>query len=178
MYAAGLAQYTNEHTAVGIHPYGWGNSPDSTCCSPGEPGFDDNPRFFFLDTINDYRQTMTNAGDTDGKMWITEVGWATWSGLPGAPPDVWMGYTDECQQGNYLVRAFQLAQERDFIGPMILWNLNFAVLSGMVDNRDERAAYSLVVPLDPRERAAYWMIYDAVRPDENLPSYSRCPGPG
>jgi polysaccharide biosynthesis protein PslG len=178
MYAAGLAQYTNENTAIGAHPYGWGNPPDATCCSPGEPGFDDNPRFFFLDTIDDYREIMTNAGDNDGKMWLTEVGWATWAGLPGDPPDVWMDFTDECQQGNYLVRAFQMAQERDFMGPMILWNLNFAVLSGMVDNRDERAAYSLIVPLDPRERAAYWMIYDAVRPDENLPSYSRCPGVG
>jgi hypothetical protein len=177
MYNAGLAQYTGENVAVGVHPYGWANPPDATCC--GTRGWDDNPRFFFLDTINDYREIMTNSGDTDAKMWLTEVGWATWAGLPGEPPEPWIGFTDECQQGNYLVRAFQMSQERDFIGPFMLWNLNFAILSGMVESRDERAAYSLIVPLEPRERAAYWMLFDAIRPEiPQLDSYSRCPGAG
>jgi len=176
MYAAGLAQYTNENAAVGVHPYGWANPPDATCC--GTVGWDDNPRFFFLDTINAYRDIMVSAGDSDAKMWLTELGWATWDGFPGDPPEAWIGFTDECEQGNYLTRAFQISQGRDFIGPMMIWNLNFAILSGMVDSRDERAAYSLIVPGDPRERAAYWMLYDAVRPEENLSSYARCPGSG
>ena len=46
MYSAGLAQY--QDVAVGIHPYGWGNPPDATCCSTR--GWDDNRRFFFRDT--------------------------------------------------------------------------------------------------------------------------------
>jgi hypothetical protein len=72
-----------------------------------------------------------------------------------------------------------MSQERDFIGPFMLWNLNFAILSGMVESRDERAAYSLIVPLEPRERAAYWMLFDAIRPEiPQLDSYSRCPGAG
>ena len=175
MYSAGLAQYTDVY--VGIHPYGWGNSPDDTCCQPSQDrGWDDSRKFFFMDSMNDYREIMVRNGHGDGKMWITEFGWATWSGLPGDPPQPWMGYVDECQQANDIIRAFEIGQSLDYMGPMILWNLNFAVLAGMVDNRDERAAYSLIVPLDPRERAAYWMIYDAIRPEENLPSYSRCPG--
>jgi polysaccharide biosynthesis protein PslG len=173
MYSAGLGQYPD--VVVGVHPYGWGNPPDSTCC--GSRGWDDNRRFFFKDTLDDYRQIMVSNGASDSKMWLTEVGWATWAGLPGDPPDAWMGFTDECQQGNYLVQAFQMSQALDYLGPMFLWNLNFAVLSGMVDNRDERAGYSLIVPLEPRERAAYWMLYASVH-GQQLPSYSRCPGAG
>jgi hypothetical protein len=176
MYDAGLANYPDAY--IGVHPYSWANPPDATCCSPGEPGFDDNPRFFFMNNIQDYRDIMTRNQDETGKMWVTEFGYATWANFPGAPPDVWMGWVDECQQGNYIIRAFEIAQSTDYMGPMILWNLNFAVLSGMVENRDERAAYSLITPLNPRERAAYWMIFDAIRPEEQLQSYSRCPGPG
>ena len=64
---------------------------------------------------------------------------------------------------------------------MFLWNLNFATLLGMVSNSDERAAYSIVVPgtacqvdtqsTDTTERPLYWMLYDAVRPEENLATY-------
>ena len=174
MYASGLNNYPDAY--VGVHPYGWANPPDSSCC--GERGWDDNRRFFFKDTLDDYRKIMTTSGDDNQKMWITEFGYATWAGFPGAPPDTWMGWVDECQQGNDIIRAFQIGQSLDYMGPMILWNLNFAVLSGLVENRDERAAYSLITPLNPRERAGYWMIYDAIRPDKQLPSYSRCPGPG
>ncbi len=176
MYAAGLANYAD--VAVGAHPYGWGNPPDARCCNfDPEPGWDDDPHFFFLDNIEDYREIMVNSGHAAAQMWVTEFGWATWAALPGDPPDVWMGYTDECEQGTYLVRAFQMGQERDYMGPMILWNLNFAVLAGLVENRDERAAYSLIIPRDVRERAAFWMLYDAVRPEiPQLETYAVCPG--
>ncbi len=176
MYAAGLANYAD--VAVGAHPYGWGNPPDARCCNfDPEPGWDDDPHFFFLDNIEDYREIMVSSGHAAAQMWVTEFGWATWAALPGDPPDVWMGYTDECEQGTYLVRAFQMGQERDYMGPMILWNLNFAVLAGLVENRDERAAYSLIIPRDVRERAAFWMLYDAVRPEiPQLETYAVCPG--
>jgi hypothetical protein len=177
MYSAGLAQYTDAY--VGIHPYGWGNAPDDTCCHMSEDrGWDDNRKFFFMDNVQDYRDIMVQSGDSQGKMWVTEFGWATWAGFPGDPPQTWMSYVDECQQGNYIIDAFQIGQSLDYMGPMILWNLNFAVLAGMVENRDERAAYSLITPLNPRERAGYWMIYDAIHTDKQLTSYSRCPGPG
>jgi hypothetical protein len=68
----------------------------------------------------------------------------------------------------------------DFMGPMILWNLNVAS-KGTISNRDEQAAYSITFPgnscvfnidsPDLTERPLYWMIYDAVRPDEQLTSY-------
>lgn len=174
MYAAGLAQYAD--AAVGIHPYGWWHPPTATCCSDDPRGWNNDPHFFFSDNIRDFRQVMESAGHSAAQMWITEVGYATWEYLPGDPPQTWMAYINECQQGNYTVEAFQYVQSLPYMGPMILWNLNWAMLSGMVENRDERAAYSLIVPLPIRERAAYWMLYDAIRPDEQLADYARCGG--
>ncbi|MBI5669342.1 MAG: cellulase family glycosylhydrolase [Chloroflexi bacterium] len=177
MYAAGLANYRD--VAVGIHPYGWGNPPDARCCQPDpEPGWDDDPHFFFLDNIEDYREIMVESGHSSAQLWATEFGWASWTALAGEAPEPWMTYTDECEQGNYIIRAFEMAQERDYMGPMILWNLNFATLAGLVENRDERAAYSLIIPRGaPRERAAYWMLYDAIHTDiPQLESYAVCPG--
>lgn len=177
MYDSGLGQYPD--AAVGIHPYSWWHSPDDTCCDKDpNRGWDEFPQFFFSNTLNDYRDIMVRNGRSDSKMWNTEFGWASWDGLPGQPPEEWVGWVNECQQGSDIIRAFQIGQSLDYMGPMMLWNLNFALLSGMVDSRDERAAYSILVPLEPRERAAYWMIFDAIRPDQQLGSYSRCPGAG
>jgi len=167
MYNAGLANYTG--IAVGAHPYGWGNPPDARCCDMSdERGWDDAPQFFFLDTIEDYRGIMTAYGDTDTQMWLTEFGWATWEGLPGDPPDPWMSYNSKWDQANYTLRAIQIAKSLDYVGPMFLWNLNFAQPL-LIDQRDERVAYSVVLPEgQPKERPLYWMLYDASRPDEEL----------
>ncbi len=179
MYNAGLGSYKD--IAIGIHPYSWANSPDATCC--GTAGWDDDPHFFFHDTLQDYRNIMVNNGDSDLQLWATEFGWATWDGFPGQPkPDsAWMLRNSKWDQANYAIRAFQIGQQTPYMGPMFLWNMNFALVSGLIANSDERIAYSIVVPgsngqIDPNsknttERPLYWMIYDAVRPDVNLPKY-------
>lgn len=171
MYAAGLASPNYTNIAVGAHPYGWWNPPDSRCCSPGDRGWDDQPQFFMLNTLEDYRSIMVNAGHSDVQLWVTEFGWASWEGLPGQPPQEWMNYVSKWQQADYTLRAIQLMQGLDYVGPMFLWNLNFAQPI-LIDQRDERVAYSIVLPEGaPRERPLYWMLYDASRPDEELPRY-------
>ncbi len=179
MYAAGLGNYHD--ISIGIHPYSWANSPDATCC--GTSGWDNDPHFFFADTIKAYRDMMVNNGQSDLQLWVTEFGWPTWEGFPGQPPDTdgWILRNTVWDQGNYAIRAFQIGQQTPYIGPMFLWNLNFALLAGLVQNGDERAAYSIVIPgangvLDTNstgltERPLYWMIYDAVRPGVQLNSY-------
>jgi hypothetical protein len=179
MYGAGLSSYRD--IVVGIHPYGWANSPDATCC--GTAGWDNDPHFFFGDNIRDYRQIMVNNGHSDIQMWVTEFGWASWEGFPGQPKQdsLWMLRNTKWDQANYTIRAFQIGQQTPFLGPMMLWNLNFATLAGLIENNDERIAYSLVLPgsngmIDNHsdsltERPLYWMIYDAVRPDVNLDKY-------
>ncbi len=179
MYAAGLGSYQDIY--VGVHPYSWGNAPDATCC--GTRGWDEDPHFFFADNLRDYRQIMTDNGHANTPMWGTEFGWATWDGFPSARPatEGWMDFNDRWAQATYTIRAFEIAQSRGDIGVMFLWNLNFATLLGMIENGDERAAYSIVVPgtacqvnpqsTDSTERPLYWMLYDAVRPEVNLPTY-------
>ena len=179
MYAAGLGGYRD--IVIGTHPYGWANAPDATCC--GTIGWDNDPHFFFGDNIRAYREIMVEGGHSDLDMWITEFGWATWDGYPSAlpPGEDWIGWNDRWDQAHYTIRAFQIGQQSEFIGNMFLWNLNFATLAGLIENSDERAAYSIVVPgsacvvdttsADRTERPLYWMLYDAIRPEENLTGY-------
>lgn len=159
MYNAGLGNYSD--VAVGIHPYSWGNPPDARCCNyDQEVGWDDDPHFFFANNIEDYRTVMNNYGHANTQMWVTEFGWATWDRFPGDPPEPWMGYTDEQEQATYTLRAIEIGQKGEYnIGPMILWNLDFAQ-QPLIDAKDERVAYSLVLPEgNPQERPLYWMLY-------------------
>lgn len=170
MYDAGLARYSD--VMIGVHPYSWGNPPDARCCNAIDgQGWDDDPHFFFADTLDEYRQIMVKNNHADSDLWVTEFGWATWDSFPGGAPEEWMTYNDKWAQANYTMRAFEIGQNLDYIGPMFLWNLNWGILPGMVENRDERTAYSLLVPLQPSERPLYWMLYDAVRPDVQLDRY-------
>jgi hypothetical protein len=172
MYGAGLGQF-RDNIAIGSHPFPWGNPPDARCCDAiADQGWDDAPQFFFMQTLEDYRNMMVNNGHSDVELWATEFGWATWDEFPDDPPEAWMDYTDKWGQAANTLRAFQIGQDTDYIGVMILWNMNFAWVPGLIDNRDERAAYSLLTPLQPQqERPLYWMLYDAVRPDEQLDRY-------
>jgi hypothetical protein len=151
MYDAGLADSHYQNIAIGIHPYGWGNPPDARCCNAIEGrGWDDNERFFFMDTIEDYRQIMVDNGHAPVQMWPTEFGWASWDGIPTEAPDVWMTYNSPQQQAEYTLRAFQIGQSLDYVGPMFLWNLNFAN-DTLIEQRNEMVGYSLFIPnIEPR----------------------------
>jgi polysaccharide biosynthesis protein PslG len=145
MYDAGLAQYTD--VAVGFHPYSWGNPPDFVCCNNIEgQGWDDDPHFFFSNNLTEYRALMQQNGH-NVPMWATEFGWATWEGYPNEPPDEWMKYNSSADQTDYTVRAFEIGQSLDYMGPMMLWNLNFGT-KGLIEKRVELAAYSLMYDVD------------------------------
>ncbi len=166
LYNAGLARYGAD-VAVGIHPYGWANPPQATCCAQSR-GWDNQPQFFFRDTIEEYRQIMVRNGHSNARLWGTEFGWATFDGLtnslgqrPTDPPDQpFYGFIDQWQQAEYTLRAFQMAQERDYLGPMILWNLNFAMIPGYTDRSHPQTGYGL---LDNRgqPRPAYHTLANA-----------------
>lgn len=161
MYNAGLKNYAG--VAVGIHPYGWANSPDARCCEKSDLGWRDNRKFFFQDNIEDYRAIMVRNGHGAAKLWATEFGWATYDNLrvgshvdgalakaPSSPDLGWMRQLSEAQRSTYTLRAFEVAQNGDyaaFMGPMMLWNLNFADLPGFVsaeqDSRPE-AGFSVL----------------------------------
>ena len=169
LYNAGLAAYGTD-IVLGVHPYGWANAPDARCCANPSRGWDDQPQFYFLDTIEDYRTIMVNNGHGSAQMWGTEFGWATFDGMqtangtqPVAPADTpYFTFINRWQQADYVLRAFTLAQERPYLGPMMLWNLNFALIPGAVDQSDPKTAYSL---LDSqwRPRPVYQTLQQAAK---------------
>jgi polysaccharide biosynthesis protein PslG len=168
MYAAGLGNYQDVY--IGVHPFSWGNAPDAVCCNAVEgQGWDDDPHFFFMDTINQYREIMNQNGHENAQMWFTEFGWATWERFTSPIPQEWMSYNNEWQQGHYIVRAFEIGQQRSDVGVMFLWNLNFANETS-VNGSNELAAYAILP--DIRVRPAFWMVRDAVRPlDQRCNNY-------
>lgn len=151
LYDAGLAQYGTD-IAVGVHPYGWANAPDDRCCHNPARGWDDQPQFFFLDTVEDYRRIMDANGHGDARLWATELGWATFDGMrdssgvrPPDPPDTpYFSFIDQWQQASYTLRALYLGQQRAYLGPIFLWNLNFATIPGAVDHSDPHTAYGML----------------------------------
>jgi len=142
MYEAGLANYAD---AIGIHPYSWANPPWTRCCGDwgGAPSHNDHPSFFFLDTIEDYRAIQAEFGDLGRPLWATEFGWGTMDKLGRETPAdaLFFNYLNEDLQAQYILEAYRMAQEWDFMGPMFLWNLNIAALPGLDDNQ---SGYSIL----------------------------------
>ena len=132
MYQAGVAQVAD---AIGAHPLGYGNPPDSTCCenNPEILGWDDHPSFFFLDTVRDYRAIMNQFGDSGKFIWATEFGWGSSDGLGITPIEGlgFVGFTSLDEQADYTIRAFQKGRELGYVGPMFAWNLNLCSAVGI-----------------------------------------------
>ena len=84
---------------------------------------------------------------------MTEFGWGSFDGLDAPPPAgvEYMGAVSEWQQATYTLRAYELAHEWRWVGPLFLWNLNFAPLLG-TDYAE--SGYSLLRP-DGSPRPVY-----------------------
>jgi LysM repeat protein len=124
LYAAGLAGLSD---AIGAHPGGWANPPDATCCAApsGVTTHYEDRSFYFLDTLNDYRQIMVQNNDGNTAIWVTEFGWGTSEDTdPPSQTFVFVTYTSLEEQAAYIPRAFELGAELGFVGPMFLYNLN------------------------------------------------------
>lgn len=141
MYAAGLRDY--DDVSIGVHPYSWSNAPDERCCDEAGQGWDDRAQFFMLDTLSSYRAIMRANRHAGRKLWATEFGWTNWEDLPASAPEAWMTRISADQQAEYILNAFRIAQGLDFMGPMFLWNLNFANTQ-TVQSSTEYVGYSLL----------------------------------
>ena len=142
MYGAGLRGCAN---AIGAHPSGY-NKPATAgvgWSAPGKTDFSGHRSFYFQGTMQAYRNVMARNGDGGKKIWATEFGWASVENM-GAGPAPGYGYAaqnNEGEQAQYLVDAFNMARSWGYVGPMFVWNLNFAPVAG---NADEKAAFSIV----------------------------------
>lgn len=160
MFAAGLADVVD---AIGVHPYGWANPPDSRAgdgTSPA-PSHNNHPSFFFYDTLANYQAIRDEFGAAQ-PLWVTEFGWGSFEGFsdaagqPAIPPTgaEFMAHVSEWQQAEYILRAYELAHTWPEVGPMMLWNLNFAPTFG---HAYEFSGYS-VLKEGQQPRPAYWSI--------------------
>lgn len=160
MVTAGVAGIVD---AIGAHPYGWANPPDSTAANPDPnvPSHNNHPSFFFADTLQDYRAILDQAGYTDKPIWVTEFGWGSYDGLGSPPPAEvsYMGAVNEWQQATYTLRAFEMGQQWPWVGPMILWNLNIGPTFGP---DYPESAYSLLRP-DGSRRPVYRALSSAAK---------------
>jgi hypothetical protein len=105
MYEAGAAPYFD---ALGLNAPGYKTPPE---VSPEEAAATDaygGQRFFCFRHVEDMRQIMVGFGDGDKQVVVLEMGW-TIDPRPESPYH-WHAVTPE-QQAQYLVRAFQYAEE-------------------------------------------------------------------
>jgi hypothetical protein len=152
MYEAGIAQWVD---GIGAHPYGFANPPDEGWQDPTHVSSSHNnhPSFFFRDTIEDYHAIMLAFGDTSHQIWVTEFGWPSTEEMEPMDTTGWeyAQEVSETRQSDYVVRAFRMGDERPWMGPMFLWNLNLATIWG---TENPVSAYSLLRP-DGSYRPAY-----------------------
>lgn len=149
MYQAGLKNWCN---AVGAHPSGYNVPPDADWSTWSDPtaafrGPSDNRHhsWVFRGTMEGYRNVMVKYGDGAKRIWPTEWGWASVGGLGASPAPGYEYAADNTaqEQAEWTVKAFQMGKNWGWVGPMILWNLNFAPVAGPCD---EKAAWSVVGP--------------------------------
>jgi hypothetical protein len=148
MYRAGLRNYCD---AVGVHPSGYGNPPDARvqdfqAGNYGRPSHVADSSFYFRNTMEQYRNIMVKYGDGNKRLWPTEFGWAS-SGNPVAGYE-YAAYVSEQQQGEYIVRAYELMRNWGWVGVAFLWNLNY----NQTEPGTEGAAFGI------RGRSAYGML--------------------
>ncbi|RMF81799.1 MAG: LysM peptidoglycan-binding domain-containing protein [Chloroflexi bacterium] len=154
MYANGLADIAD---AVGAHPNGWANPPDAVCCDAPvgvETHFED-PSFYFLETLNDYREIMLAHGASTTPIWVTRFGWGSSEDTdPPAANNIFFTYTSLGEQAIFDSRGFELGAELGFVGPMFLYNLN--ACQAQLDSFE--GCYYSLINLDGMERPVFAAI--------------------
>lgn len=152
LYALNGGEAKGFYDAVSAHPSGFSNPPD---CTPETPqcslsgGWNNDPSFFAFSRVAQYRDVMVRNGESGKKIWFSEFGYCS----AETPPS---GY-EYCKsltaqnQADFLVGAFTKARALDYVGGMIVWNLNFQLA---VPATDEKWGFS-VLRNDWSPRPAY-----------------------
>lgn len=140
---------------IGAHPHGFGNPPDARAPqqAPGVTSHYDNTRFFFRDTLTEYREILQVANASDTPIWVTRFGWGSAEANPLAEPilpyERFLTFNDAAEQAAYNLEAFAVAQTVGNIGPMLLDNLNGCPL-GVA-----QACYYSLLDVNGSPRTAY-----------------------
>jgi hypothetical protein len=148
MFKAGAANYMD---AMGAHPSGYNVPPSATWESACEViqttgnsfnGACDSPHhsWSFRSTMEGYRNIMNVYGAGGKSIVPTEFGWA--AGGAQNPNYRYADDNDMAEQAQWTVEAYQMMKAWGWVGPAILWNLNFRVVA----NGTEKAQWGIVGP--------------------------------
>ena len=128
--------------ALSAHPSGFSNPPN---CTPATPqcslsgGFNNNDSFFAFTRVSQYRDLMVAQGVGDKKIWFTEYGYCSNQSPP--PGYEYCTSIDATTQANFLVQAFQMARDLDYVAGMMQWNLNYQLA---VPQSDEKWGFGVI----------------------------------
>jgi polysaccharide biosynthesis protein PslG len=126
LYAINNGEVKQFYDALSTHPSGFSNPPD---CTPQTPqcslsgGWNNDPSFFAFTRVSQYRDVMVKNGESAKKIWFSEFGYCSGSTPP--PGYEYCKYLTAQNQADFLVGAFQKARALDYVGGMVVWNLNF-----------------------------------------------------
>jgi plastocyanin len=163
LYAYNGGELKGYFDVLGAHPGSNANPPETLYPErPGPgPGWNSHPSFYFR-RIEQIRQVMLENGDAQKQMWLTEFGWAsTDKVMPRAAAGFeYAEQTTEQEQADYIGKAYQMGRDQyPWMGPMILFGLNFSLPNVSTDPTDERVAWS-ILRRDGSQRPAFLAIKD------------------
>ncbi len=144
LYSYNNGELKGYFDVLGVHPGSNANPPDNFWPdNPGPgPGWNNHPSFYFR-RVEQLRQVMVENGDAEKQMWPTEFGWMSMEKPP--PGFEFASQTSEQEQADYIGRAFRMSRERyPWMGPMFLFQLNFALPNVAPDPTDERIGWGLL----------------------------------
>jgi polysaccharide biosynthesis protein PslG len=144
LYAYNGGELKGYFDVLGAHPGSNANPPEKL--APGDPGpgpgWNTHPSFYFR-RIEQLRQVMMENGDARKQLWLTEFGWA--STQNPAPGFEYAAQNTEQEQADYIGRAFRMGRDKySWMGPMLVFQLNFALPNVTENPNDERVAWGLV----------------------------------
>ncbi|HEX9990048.1 MAG TPA: plastocyanin/azurin family copper-binding protein [Chloroflexia bacterium] len=157
LYAYNGGELRGYFDVLGAHPGSNANPPDTMYPDkPGPgPGWNNHPSFYFK-RIEQLRQVMVENGDAEKQMWLTEFGWS--STTTPAKGFEYSAQNSEEEQADYIGRAFRMGRDQyPWMGPMLLFQLNFALPSIATDPTDERIAWG-IIRRDGSKRPSYFAV--------------------
>jgi plastocyanin len=159
LYAYNSGELKGYFDVLGVHPGSNANPPDTLWPEkPGPgPGWTTHASFYFR-RLEQLRQVMVENGDAHKQIWLTEFGWASTD--KAAPGFEYAEQVSEQEQADYLAAAFRMGRDRyPWMGPMLVFGLNFSLPNVSTDPTDERIAWS-ILRRDGSKRPSYFAVKD------------------
>ena len=157
LYAYNAGEAKKYFDVLGAHPGSNNNPPDTLWPEkPGPgPGWIDDSSFYFR-RVEQLRKVMEDNGDGIKQVWLTEFGWDS---TPTPPPGYeYAKQISEEQQAQYIGRAFEKGlREYPWMGPMLLWQLNFALPSVTDNPNNEKNGWG-ILRRDGSKRPSYFAV--------------------